>query len=131
MPYALITQLTKVAAEIRRLESDARSAMDANGDEATYRANYRRKCEILQDLPRLVGQNLGDLPEEPEEIVEDVVADAVSQAEDLARRAGQALSLDSVFYMYALLYPEEYQEGQPNELERFIARLEKKLSAAS
>ena len=44
--------------------------------------------------------------------------------EDFARRAGMALSLESIFFMGALLYPEDYQDGDRNDLERFLDRFE-------
>jgi len=39
---------------------------------------------------------------------------------DFARRAGQAMDLGSIFYMTALLYPEDYVAGEKNDLERFL-----------
>ena len=38
--------------------------------------------------------------------------------------AGKALDLNSVFYMSALLYPEDYADGDTNDLENFIIQLE-------
>ena len=38
--------------------------------------------------------------------------------------AGKALDLGSVFYMKALLYPEDYADGDNNDLENFIVQLE-------
>jgi len=40
-----------------------------------------------------------------------------------ADSADNALSLDSVFYMSALLYPEDYHEGEANDLELFAEEL--------
>lgn len=42
------------------------------------------------------------------------------------RRAAQAYELSSIFYMSALLYPDDYKEGERNDLELFIDRLRMK-----
>ena len=43
-----------------------------------------------------------------------------SRLERFSESADNAIDLESVFYMAALLYPEDYQEGDRNDLERFI-----------
>jgi hypothetical protein len=62
-----------------------------------------------------------------EEILQQLAEDAARAIQEglrrFARSAGTALSLNSVFYMSALLYPEDYCEGEPNDLEAFLEEL--------
>ena len=117
----LLQSLRGTAKGIRTLEADARAALD-QGDENTYRANYHEKVFALQDLPELVEPHLKHLP--------DPLAHKVrTRAQGFATRAQQAESVGSIFFMYALLYPDDYQEGQPNDLEAWIEDLEQELGA--
>lgn len=43
--------------------------------------------------------------------------------------AENALALDSVFYMSALLFPDEYRDGEPNDLELFRDEIRNQLQA--
>ena len=57
--------------------------------------------------------------ENPVDLAEDAL---LAGLEDFARRAGMALQLESIFFMGALLYPDDYEAGDPNDLERFLER---------
>ncbi|EGJ49978.1 hypothetical protein [Desulfocurvibacter africanus] len=119
MSRQLLDDLRQAAERIRQVESEARTAIDG-GDEARYRQLYAEKVNILLGLPDLVEPQLADLPEP--------LADRLAhEVEGFAARAGSAKSLNSIFYMYALLYPDDYREGDPNDLERFIDRLESRI----
>ena len=111
----LLEELRKTAAEIRALEAGAAEDL-ARGDKAGYLGRYQEKCMLLTELPAQVAPFLAGLPPA-------LAARVRDRAEGFARNAGQALDLDSPFYMYALLYPEDHQPGEPNDLERFIDRL--------
>lgn len=103
------------AAEVRRIEKEA---LDALGrDEITvYRAAMRRKAELLAALPKDALPALASLaPELRDEVRERLLR--------FAQSAANALSLNSVFYMSALLYPEDYRDGEPNDLEVFLQEL--------
>lgn len=119
MSHPLADDLRRAARRIRQAEAEARAAIDG-GDEARYRELYAEKVDILLSLPDIVAQHVATLPDEAAER-------ALDEAEGFARRAGQARRMNSIFYMYALLYPEDYTEGEPNDLERFIGRIETKL----
>lgn len=112
---SLLDELRSLATEIRQLECDAAANL-AQGDKAGYIGCYQQKCMLLIEMPAQVAPHLQSLPPQMARQVE-------GQAERFARNAGQALDLDSPFYMYALLYPEDHQPGEPNDLERFIERL--------
>ncbi len=119
MSRQLLDELRQAARRIRQVESEARAAIDG-GDEARYRRLYAEKVDILLDLPDLAEPHLADLPEP-------LAEQAADEVEGFAVRAGRAKSLNSIFYMYALLYPDDYSEGDPNDLERFIDRLESRI----
>ena len=71
---------------------------------------------LLMELPDLVDPFL-------EGMVKDIRAEIETGLKSFARRASQALELSSIFYMSALLYPDDYREGDRNDLELFIDRL--------
>lgn len=119
MSRQLLDDLRQAAGRIRRIETEARAAIEG-GDEARYRQLYAEKVDILLGLPDLMEPHLAGLPEPLAEQLAD-------EAEGFAVRAGRAKSLNSIFYMYALLYPDDYRDGDPNDLERFIDRLESRL----
>lgn len=86
-------------------------ALLAKGDVDGYRSKMREKAEILSRL------------------ADD--ASAAGFAERLAGRlrqfsesAATALALNSVFYMSALLYPDDHKKGEPDNLQKFIVSLE-------
>lgn len=116
MSRQLLDDLRQAAGRIRQVEAEARTAAEG-GDEARYRQLYTEKVDILLGLPDLVEPHLATLPESLAERLAD-------EAKGFATRAGRARALNSIFYMYALLYPDDYREGDPNDLERFIDRLE-------
>lgn len=119
MSHPLIDDLRQAAQRIRQSEAEARAAMD-QGDEARYRELYAEKADILLDLPELFAPHMAELPD-------DLALRVSEEVEGFAHRAGQARRLNSIFYMYALLYPADYKEGDPNDLERFIAGIEAEL----
>ncbi len=118
-PHSLIGHLERTAQTIRDLEAKAQQALNS-GDPDEYKSLLERKCETLEDLPQRLAPALNDLPQDQQSSVE-------SQIAGFAQRAAQALELDSVFFMSALLYPETYQPGAPNDLEAFILTLRSSL----
>lgn len=106
----------EAARNIRELEAQALAALHERGDKETHRLKMAEKCEQLIDLAEEADPLLAGDGE---------TADRLRQGlQDFARRAGMALDLESIFFMAALLYPEDYQDGEPNDLERFIRRFE-------
>uniref|UniRef100_A0A7C4ABD7 Uncharacterized protein n=1 Tax=Fundidesulfovibrio putealis TaxID=270496 RepID=A0A7C4ABD7_9BACT len=104
------------AAVIRELERAALEALHGRNDVETYRFKLMEKCELLADLPEQVEQHLTHGGGAAGELLRGL--------KDFARKANQAMDLESVFYMSALLYPEDYQDGEPNDLERFLMRFQ-------
>ncbi|MGE4536798.1 MAG: hypothetical protein AB7D37_06955 [Desulfovibrio sp.] len=117
VPQAALDMARQAAEAIRRLEAEAGRALHEAGDTAGHRKHLTDKCLTLEGLPGEVADILSASDA-------DGAAAFAAGLEDFARRAGMALSLESIFFMGALLYPEDYQDGDPNDLERFLDRFE-------
>lgn len=117
VPARALDLAREAARRIRSLESDAAAALHGAGDTVAHRAALTQKCLELEALPETASSVLtaGE---------GDGVPAFAAGLEDFARRAGMALSLESIFFMGALLYPEDYADGDPNDLERFLDRFE-------
>lgn len=106
--------IRETAASIRALEKDGWDALHARGDKVAHRSAMLEKCELLADLPEHA---------EPYLKGDDGGTERMRRGlKDFARRANMALDLESIFFMSALLYPDDYRDGDPNDLERFLAR---------
>jgi hypothetical protein len=103
---------------VRQAEETALDHLHNRGDEAGYREHMRRKAGLLADMAADAAPLLDGLSPERRPMVEHRL-DMFSQS---ARRS---LDIGSVFYMSALLYPDDHQPGQPNTLEVWLADLER------
>ncbi len=112
----LIDVLAKQAARIRELEQNADRFLHEENDTVQYKALLQDKAEILSGLSELAQPYVENLSANLREKV-------ARQLESLAHNALQAINVDSVFFMRQLLYPEDYEQGQENDLERFISSL--------
>lgn len=121
VPQAALDLVAQAARQIRELEASATRALHEAGDTAAHRAELTRKCLILEALPEEAADLLAG-PDVPGDAAD--VAAFAAGLENFAGRAGKALSLESIFFMGALLYPEDYQDGDKNDLERFLDRFE-------
>lgn len=111
-----VSALQSAAERIRRIEDEAREALFTRDDPETHRQKLQEKTMLLMELPELVGPFCDGMEK-------DVRAEFETGLNSFAMRAAQALELSSIFYMSALLYPEDYREGDRNDLEFFIDRL--------
>ena len=111
-----VSALQSAAEKIRRIEDEAREALFIRDDPGTYRQKLQEKTMLLMELPELFGP-FG------EGMAKDVKSEIEAGLNSFATRAAQALELSSIFYMSALLYPQDYREGDRNDLELFIDRL--------
>lgn len=102
--------------DIMATEREALALMEA-GDIPGYTAKMRAKAESLAALAKDAAPRLAALPEPPR----DRLAAALKR---FSQSAAMALRLDSVFYMSALLYPDDHKPGEPDTLALFIDRLE-------
>ncbi|KHK00822.1 hypothetical protein [Desulfovibrio sp. TomC] len=115
VPAAAFAVVRDAAGRIRELEAQAGRLLHESGDTAGHRRLLTEKCLILEALPEEAAAGL-DGSATPEAVA------FTAGLEDFARRAGLALQLESIFFMGALLYPDDYQDGEPNDLERFLER---------
>ena len=103
--------------EIMGYENKANAALDM-GDKETYSKNMHKKALKLKEL---YGQAKGQFPD-----LASTEKDAVEQTlSRFSSSAATALELDSLFYMSALLYRDDHQPGEPDNLEVLIEELEK------
>ena len=111
----LISYLEDAAATVRRLEAEGENVLQAEGQTA-FQAKLEEKAQFLAGLgekaQKLVDAVGGDLGHE-----------IAQQLDQFSMSAGTALRIGSVFFMTALLYPEDYQLDEPNDLERFVKEL--------
>jgi hypothetical protein len=115
----LIEFLEKRADEVRRLEREADAVLAGQGQRA-----FQIKAEAKAEL-------LASLNEDAWKITKRLEGDAgkaiAQRLEQFSMSASTALRIGSVFFMTALLYPEDHKPGEPNDLEAFIGELKRKL----
>lgn len=103
--------------QVREAETTALAMLNTAGDEAGYRKAMERKAQILAELASDAQPFLRTLTPGKR-------AEAVERLEAFSQSAHNSLEIGSVFYMSALLYPEDHQPGHPNNLELWLAELE-------
>ena len=122
MQQSLVDFLEEASASVRHLEEAAAAAIQQE-DAETYRRLMHDKAELLQGLAHRAESKVEALPEALRQWV-------LQRLNRFSASAGQALQLGSVFYMSALLFPEEHQSGQPNDLENFTSEVRGRLKDA-
>ncbi len=115
----LIAYLDEVSAKVKLLEAEGDVALEKEGQRA-FQIKLEAKAELLAEL----GEKAWKLTEKVEGELSNEIA---RNLEQFSMSASAALRIGSVFFMTALLYPEDHKPGEPNDLERFIAGLKKKL----
>lgn len=101
---------------VREAEETALDLLHNRADETGYREHMRRKAELLAGMASDAAPLLEGVSPERRSMVEHRL-DMFSQS------AQRSLDIGSVFYMSALLYPDDHQPGQPNTLEVWLADL--------
>lgn len=96
---------------LHSLETEAGRVLQEDKDTAKYKALMCQKAMFLQALPEEARPLVSTLTPE-------VAQSVIERLERFSQNASRALGLDSVFYMYALLYPDNHQKGEPNDLDR-------------
>ena len=111
----LLKWIEQVSDLIRKTEAGALARLE-QGDVDKYNEGMRAKAELLAGLsteaaPRLKG-------------VDGKIASHVKA--ELARfstSAARSLEIGSVFFMSALLYPDDHRPGEPNNFDLFASEL--------
>lgn len=104
-------------AAIMAVEREALQRLET-GDIPGHNEKMREKAELLAALSEGAKPLLAPLPGEPR-------FNLALALERFSGSARTALKLDSVFYMSALLYPDDHKKGEPDNLLLFIERVER------
>ncbi len=115
----LIEFLEEKAARVRQLEEEGNAIIDTEGQRA-FQVKLEAKAEILAAL----GEGAWKLTEKIDGELGNEIAQKLEQ---FSMSASAALRIGSVFFMTALLYPEDHKPGDPNDLETYIAELKTNL----
>ncbi|MEZ7195996.1 hypothetical protein [Pseudodesulfovibrio karagichevae] len=114
----LITYLEHISADVKRIEAEGEIAL-AEGGQKAFQACLEKKAKLLAGLAENAWVIVERLPED--------AADGVAgRLEQFSMSASTALRLGSVFFMTALLYPEDHKPGDPNDLDAYIEELRKR-----
>lgn len=113
---ALAAWLQQRHAEIKGRESDALSCLYDEKDEIAHRQLMMERAELIATLDVETKTLVDALPN-------DIREDVAGALRRFAQGARNALRIDSVFYMSALLYPDEHKKGEPDNMERLIRSL--------
>lgn len=110
-PKNLREFLEQACATVHNWEAKGQEALAVNKVD-DYRQCMLEKAKFLASLER-----------QGQAFIPSLSAAQKAQVQDRLRAfsasAMNAISLNSVFYMSALLYPEDYVQGQPNDLDLF------------
>ncbi len=112
---AFIDWIKERQAAVKDFEAKAAGALEQNDAEA-YREYMKGKALVLAGLLQNGEPLLASMPE-------DAASPLRHRLRQFSASASNALRIGSVFYMSALLYPEDHQPGQPNDLEIWISGL--------
>lgn len=113
----LIRWLQERRAAVMAVEREALQRLET-GDTPGHNEKMREKAELLAALSEEAKPLLAPLPGEPR-------FNLALALERFSGSARNALQLDSVFYMSALLYPDDHKKGEPDNLLLFIERVER------
>lgn len=113
----LVLWLKERHADIMEREKDALNALYTLQDGQAHRDGMLNKAKLIAALDEDADARTEGLPEPLREHV-------ASSLRRFAKGARNALRIDSVFYMAALLYPDEHKDGEPDNLQRLIRELE-------
>ena len=102
---------------VKNYERKAEAALYDDNNEAAYRSLMKEKAGLLASIAKdaaslvssFAGQDRGRV---------------AAALDSFSANAQTSLRIDSVFYMSALLYPDDHKKGQPNNLEKLVATLE-------
>ena len=112
---AFLTWLRERHATVMATEAEALRLLES-GDTAAHRSHMQRKAELVASMCEDARPHLEGLPG-PWRFA------LTAALEKFSRSASMGLRLGSIFYMSALLYPDDHQPGQPDNLQLCIERM--------
>lgn len=112
----LISVLSEQAKQVEQLESLAATLVQDPQQVQRYRLVLEEKARLLSGLAQLTQPITKKMPDEKASPVKHTLG-------KFSQSATTSLRIGSPFYMSALLYPQDYQQGQLNDLELFIEQL--------
>ena len=115
---SLIKWLRNRHAEVMAAGAQALARLDA-GDTPGHNEHMRRKAELLASMAEDAKPLLEPFPGETR-------FNCALALEGFSASARMSLRLNSIFYMSALLYPDDHKSGQPDNLTLCIDRMEKR-----
>lgn len=104
------------AAKVKALEAEAQVLIHDKGDQAGYTAKMREKATLLSELA-------DDAKPFTDALDPALKRAAADRLERFSGSASMSLSVGSVFFMSALLYPDDHRPGEPNDLENYAAEV--------
>lgn len=104
--------LMQTAEQIHALEAKKKQAIAA-GNKQEYLDAVHEKAAVLSKL----------YDNAKKQDISGVNNDILATLQGFSNSAKQALAVNSPWFMSELLYPEDYQENEPNNLDRLIAKL--------
>lgn len=108
--------LDEKARKVKTIEAEAEAIIHGKGDQAGYEAKMREKAELLSKLS-------GEAAPLVAALGRGLAEAAAERLDGFSGNAAMSLKVGSVFFMSALLYPDEHKAGEPNNLELFAAEV--------
>lgn len=121
MKNEFVEWLNDRCADITELEAEGKRQRDA-GDARAFCEVMRKKAALLAGIAKEGELHVEALPEK-------LKGNARSRLARFSASARNALALESVFYMSALLFPDDHHEGDPNDLELFREEIRAQIRA--
>lgn len=119
MPEAtarLVSWLQERHTMLKSCEQLALMALNFDNNKQAYQALMQERAEQIAALRDEAAPLLESLPQEKRNTAEEALDRFSTGAEN-------ALRLESVFYMSALLYPDDHKQGEPDNMECLISQL--------
>lgn len=113
---ALADFLDSKAKQVKDIEAKGQALLAGSPDQEAYNATMREKATLLSKIYEDAEALVDALPR--------AQADEVAgRLEQFSGNAAMSLKIGSVFFMSALLYPDEHKAGEPNNLELLAAEV--------
>ncbi|MBU1247779.1 MAG: hypothetical protein KKB70_03700 [Proteobacteria bacterium] len=105
---ALADWIDEAAITVHRIEAEAEALLQGSRGQAGYVEKMREKALFLSELADEGRELAAGWPE------------VIERLELFSKSAATSLSVGSVFFMSALLYPEDHVSGQGNNLDALV-----------